>query len=440
MAKVQELFYIKPLNFKGLQFNTHKKERRFHMGESYIQNLFAERLGGKMFGKDTTIYKFEKIKRAKKAALEANPGGEILDFGVGEPDEMAFPIVRDTLKAEADKWENRGYADNGIDEFKQAASRYMKNVFGVELDADTEIVHGIGSKPVLAMFSSAFINPGDVTLMTVPGYPVLGTHTKWLGGEVYNLELKEENNFLPDLESIPADILKRAKILVLNYPNNPTGACATEEFFKKVVDFAKKNNIIVVQDAAYAALVYDKKPYSFLSVPGAKDVGIEIHSLSKAYNMTGWRIAFVCGNPLIVKAYATVKDNNDSGQFKAIQMAGAAALDNPSITEEIKGKYERRLKKLVTTLQKKGFDVRMPGGTFYLYLAIPKGTKSGLTFNSGEEFSQFLIKEKMISTVPWDDCGSFVRFSATFIAKDEKDEERVLAEFEKRLEDLEFVF
>ena len=180
--------------------------------------------------------------------------------------------------------------------------------------------------------------------MTVPGYPVLGSQAKGLGGEVYNLPLKAENNFLPNLDSIPEDILKRAKILVLNYPNNPTGACATQDFFKKVVDFAKKNNIIVVQDAAYAALVYGQKPLSFLSIDGAKRCGVEVHSLSKAYNMTGWRLAFITGNPLIIKGFATVKDNNDSGQFKAIQKAGVVALDNPSITEEIKAKYEEDLK------------------------------------------------------------------------------------------------
>jgi LL-diaminopimelate aminotransferase len=252
--------------------------------------------------------------------------------------------------------------------------------------------------------------------------------------------LREENNFLPDLDSIPADICKRAKMLVINYPNNPTGACATEEFYKKVVEFAKKHNIIVVQDAAYAALVYDRKPLSFLSVPGAKEVGVEIHSLSKAYNMTGWRLSFVTGNPLIVKGYATVKDNYDSGQFKAIQKAGCTALDHPEITREIRDKYQRRIGKLVNTLKNKGFDVKMPGGSFYLYVKAPKGTKSGIEFKSGEDFSQFLIKEKMISTVPWDDAGSFVRFSATFVAKDEKDEERVLNEFENRLKDLEFVF
>ncbi len=410
------------------------------MAESYIQNLFSETIGGKNFGKENVIYKFEKIKRAKAEAIKNHPGKELLDFGVGEPDDMAFEIVREALKKEADLWENRGYSDNGIADFKQAAARYMKKVFGVEVDAETEVLHGIGSKPILALFPQAFINPKDVVLMTVPGYPVLGSQAKGLGGEVYNLPLKAENNFLPNLDSIPEDILKRAKILVLNYPNNPTGACATQDFFKKVVDFAKKNNIIVVQDAAYAALVYGQKPLSFLSIDGAKDVGVEVHSLSKAYNMTGWRLAFITGNPLIIKGFATVKDNNDSGQFKAIQKAGVVALDNPSITEEIKAKYERRLKKMVTTLKKKGFDASMPGGTFYLYVAIPKGTKQGIQFANGEEFSQYLIKEKLISTVPWDDTGHFVRFSSTFVAKGEADEERVLKEFESRLADMEFVF
>lgn len=410
------------------------------MSDSYIQNLFAQRIGGSSFGKENVLYKFEKIKRAKREALKNNPGAEIIDFGVGEPDDMAFPIVRESLKKEADIWENRGYADNGIEEFKNAAAAYMKKVFGVTLDPETEILHGIGSKPVLALFPQIFINPGDITLMTVPGYPVLGSHTQFLGGSVYNMPLKRENGFLPELDKIPADILKKAKILVLNYPNNPTGACATESFFKQVVEFAKKNNIIVVQDAAYAALSYGKKPLSFLSIPGAKEVGVEIHSLSKAFNMTGWRVAFICGNPLIIKGYGTVKDNFDSGQFKAIQKAGVTALQHPEITDEISKKYERRLKKMVATLKKKGFSAEMPGGTFYLYVSIPKATKQGIQFESGEAFSQYLIKEKLISTVPWDDAGNFVRFSATFVAKDEKDEERVLKEFEERLSDMEFVF
>lgn len=408
--------------------------------DSYIQNLFAERIGGSKFGKENVIYKFEKIKRAKREAIKNHPGVEILDFGVGEPDDMADKLIRERLKEEVDVWENRGYADNGIEEFKQAAARYMKKVFNVDVNPEKHILHGIGSKPVLAMFPSIFINPGDVTIMTVPGYPVLGTHTKWLGGEVYNIQLKEENNFLPKLDSIPQDIIKRAKILVLNYPNNPTGACADESFYKEVVAFAKENNIVVVQDAAYSALVYGgKKPLSFLSIPGAMDVGVEIHSLSKAYNMTGWRLAFVVGNELIIKAYGTVKDNIDSGQFKAIQKSGITALDNPQITEKIREKYERRLNKMVKILNKKGFNAKMPGGTFYLYVKVPKKV-NGINIESAEMFSEYMIKEKLISTVPWDDAGSYIRFSATFVAKNIEDEERVLKELEKRLESLKFEF
>jgi len=301
--------------------------------ESYIQSLFAERIGGAMFGKEQKIYKFEKIKRAKRAALAANPGMELIDFGVGEPDEMAFPGVVEALRKEAEKPENRGYADNGIQEFKDAAARYLRTVYGVaDIDPETEVMHGIGSKPVLAMLPAIFINPGDVTLMTVPGYPVMGTHTRWYGGEVVNLQLREENGFLPDLDAIPRDVRQRAKLLYLNYPNNPTGAGATKAFFEKVVTFANENDLVVAHDAAYAALTYGSKPLSFLSVPGAKDVGVEIHSLSKAYNMTGWRLAFVAGNKRVIAGYGNVKDNYDSGQFKAIQRAGAYALDHPEIT------------------------------------------------------------------------------------------------------------
>jgi len=265
------------------------------MQESYIQELFADRIGGNQFGKDTVLYKFEKIKRAKRAALAANPGMELIDLGVGEPDWMAEPEVVAVLAAEAAKRENRGYTDNGIAAFKEAAAAYMASVYGVTgIDPVTEVNHGIGSKPVLALLPLAFINPGDVTLMTVPGYPVLGTSTKALGGAVVNLPLLPENHFLPDLDAVPEDVRRRAKILYLNYPNNPTGATATTAFFEKAVRFAKANDIIVVSDAAYAALTFDgEKPLSFLSVPGAKDVGVEIHSLSKAYNMTGWRLAFV---------------------------------------------------------------------------------------------------------------------------------------------------
>ena len=409
--------------------------------ETFIQSLFADRIGGSMFGKEETLYKFEKIKRAKRAAMAAHPGVELLDLGVGEPDEMAFPGVVQTLQEEARKPENRGYADNGIQEFKDAAARYLKTVYGVSgIDPETEILHGIGSKPVLAMLPAAFINPGDVTLMTIPGYPVMGTHTRWYGGTVVALPLLEENGFLPDLDAIPTDVRKKAKLFYINYPNNPTGAGATRAFFEKLVRFARENEIIVVHDAAYAALCYGTKPLSFLSVEGARDVGVEIHSLSKAYNMTGWRLAFVAGSARVIAGYGSVKDNYDSGQFIAIQKAGVFALDHPVITEEIKAKYERRLKALAGVLKDMGFSARMPAGSFFLYVGIPDGVMNGKRFASAGEFSEFLITEKLISTVPWDDAGSYVRFSATFAAADTADEQRVLDEFTRRMGELQFEF
>jgi len=406
----------------------------------FIQNLIAERLGGNMFGKDTKIYKFEKIKRAKKAAIAANPGKELIDMGVGEPDDMADTQIVNVLKEEAMKKENRFYSDNGIQEFKDVAAKYMKERFGVEIDPNTEINHAIGSKPALAMFPFCVINPGDYALMTIPGYPVTGTITKYLGGEVYNLPLLKENNFLPDLDKIPEDIKKKAKLLYLNYPNNPTGALADEDFFRKVVKFAKENNVVVLHDAAYIELTYGEEQPSFLSVDGAKEVGVEIHSLSKSFNMTGWRMAFVCGNETLVKAFATVKDNNDSGQFIPIQKAAAYALSHPELVTPIREKYKRRLNKLAKILRDNGFFVNEPKGTFYLYFEIPKGTKSGKKFASAEEFCDYLIREKLISSVPWDDAGNFIRFTVTFEAKDLADEDRVISEIEKRLSEEEFIF
>lgn len=410
--------------------------------ETYIQQQFAERIGGANYGKDTAIYKFEKIKRAKAAAKKDFPDVELIDMGVGEPDDMADAGIVAKLAEEAAKRENRGYADNGIAEFKEAAAKYLHDVFGVEdIDPVTEVVHSIGSKPAIAMLPSCFINPGDITIMTVPGYPIIGTHTKYLGGEVYTVPLTEENDFLPDLDAIPEEVARKAKLMYLNYPNNPTGASATKEYFAKVVDWAKKYHVVIVHDAPYAALTYDGlKPLSFLSVPGAKDVGVELHSLSKSYNMTGWRIGFVAGNPLIIKAFSDVKDNNDSGQFIAIQKAAAYGLAHPEITERIAEKYSRRHELLVNALNDLGFKAKKPKGSFFLYVEAPKGVEGGPTFETAEDFSQFLIREKLISTVPWDDAGHYVRFSVTFIADGEEEERRVISEIKRRLGDLKFIF
>ncbi len=413
--------------------------------DPYIQNLFAERIGGKRYGKITEIYKFEKIKRAKRAALAANPGAELIDMGVGEPDAMAFSQCVEALAKAAAKPENRPYADNGAGPFKAAAARWMQNVCGVSgIDPDTQVVHSIGTKAALSILPLCFLNPGDVALMTTPGYDVFGTHAKYLGAEVCYLPLLEKNQFLPDLNAIPADKLRRAKTLVINYPNNPTGASATPQFFASVVDFAKRNNIVIIHDAAYAALVFEGRPTSSLATPGAMDVGIELHSLSKAYNMTGWRLGFVVGNPLIVKAYADVKDNTDSGQFLAIQEAGAIGLDHPEITQQIAAKYSRRMDGLVAALNKAGLCARKPKGSFFLYVKCPRSAKAAggqrLNFETAESFSQWLIGEKLISTVPWDDAGAYVRFSVTFAAKDVADEQRVLIEIGNRLDGCEFQF
>ena len=415
------------------------------MSETYIQNLFAERIGGRQYGKSQAIYKFEKIKRAKRAAMAAHPGAEIIDTGVGEPDEMAFPEVVGKLCDEARKPDNRGYADNGDAVLKEAAARYLERVCGVKgINPETEVLHSIGSKAALSILPAVLINPGDYVLMTTPGYPVFGTHAKYYGGMVHNLPLTEENQFLPDLESVPAAVLEKAKVLVLNYPNNPTGASATSEFFAKVVAFAKKHELVVIHDAAYAALVFEGRPLSFLATPGAKDVGLELHSASKSFNMTGWRCGVVAGNPLLVKAYGDVKDNTDSGQFLAIQHAAAYGLDHPDITEKIAAKYSRRMNALVQVLGRAGFQARKPKGSFFLYVRAPKAAAkpdgSRIQFQTAEDVSQWLITEKLISSVPWDDAGPYLRFSVTFVAKNESDEQRILAEISKRLSDVRLEF
>ncbi len=415
------------------------------MSENYLQNLFAERIGGSQYGKSQAIYKFEKIKRAKRAAMAMHPGEQIIDLGVGEPDEMAFPEVVDKLCAEARKPENRGYADNGDAVLKEAAARYLERVCEVRgINPETEVMHSIGSKAALSILPATLINPGDHVLMTIPGYPVFGTHAKYYGGIVHNLPLTEANGFLPDLDSIPPEVLARTKVLVLNYPNNPTGASATPEFFGKVVEFARKHRVVVIHDAAYAALVFEGKPLSFLATPGAKEVGLELHSASKSFNMTGWRCGFVAGNELLVRAYGDVKDNSDSGQFLAIQHAAAHGFEHPEITEKISSKYSRRMDGLVQVLRKAGFKASKPRGSFFLYVQAPRAAvrRDGVrvAFRNAEDVSQWLISEKLISTVPWDDAGAYLRFSVTFVAKNLSDEQRTLIEIGERLGDVNFEF
>jgi LL-diaminopimelate aminotransferase len=410
------------------------------MSDPYFQTLFANRLGGAGYGKGTEIYKFEKIKRAKRKALDEHPERKLIDFGIGENDEMADESIRRVLAEEINKPDNRGYADNGIALFKEAAARFMDRNFDVQLDPATEVNHCIGSKTALSMLPAAFINPGDVTLMTVPGYPVAGTHTAYYGGDVHRLPLLARNGFFPDLDSVPDEIRRRAKLLVVNYPNSPTGKVATREFYKRLIEFAMVHRVVVVQDAAHLMLTFDGPPLSFLQLPGAKEVGVEVHSLSKGWNMIGWRMGWVCGHPRIVQAFSDVKDNCDSGQFIAIQKAAAAALDDPQIPQRTRRKYHRRLAKLVEVLRRCGFDCQVPGGTYFLYTRSPRGVSGGPGFDTAEAASQYLITKHSICTVPWDDAGPYLRFSVTYEAADEDAEDALMAETEARLKGIALVF
>lgn len=410
------------------------------MAEPYFQQLFADRIGGAGYGKGTDIYKFEKIKRAKRQALADYPDRPLIDFGIGENDSMAPESVRSRMATEINRPENRGYADNGIASFKESAARFMQRRFGVELDPVSQINHCIGSKTALAMLPACFINPGDVTLMTVPGYPVAGTHTKYYGGSVHALPLLAENDFFPDFDAIADDIWQRTRLLVLNYPNSPTGKTATRDFYQRVIELAHEKQFVVVQDAAHAMLTFDGPPTSFLSVPGAKEVGVEVHSMSKGFNMIGWRIGWVCGHATLVRAFADVKDNCDSGQFAAIQQAAAAALDDDTIPDAVNAKYRRRLEKLVATLRECGFQCAMPGGTYFLYTPAPRGIQGGVRFGNAQQASEHLITQQSIVTVPWDEAGANLRFSVTYVAQTEAEEDALMAQTAQRLRDLKLEF
>ena len=289
---------------------------------------------------------------------------------------------------------------------------WYKRRFGVNLDPDTQILPLIGSKEGIAHFPLAFINTGDYSLVPDPSYPPYKGGTILAGGRIHLLPLREENNFLPDINKIPAAIKRKAKILFINYPNNPTAATANRDFYRSVVEFAKKNRIIVISDLAYSEISYDGyKPSSFLEIEGASDVGIEFHSLSKTYNMTGWRIGWACGNPALVAALAKVKSNIDSGIFSAVQLAGIAALEGPKQhIEDMRRMYEERRNILVEGLRSFGFQAPLPRATFYVWMRIPKKTKS-------IAFSRLLLDRADIIVTPGVGFGSnaeqYVRMALT---------------------------
>ncbi|MDW8164933.1 MAG: LL-diaminopimelate aminotransferase [Elusimicrobiota bacterium] len=324
-------------------------------------------------------YLFIELDRKKKELQQK--GVDIISLGVGDPDLPTHSHIIEAMKKAIDNPKTHQYPfGKGLEEFCVAVANWYKKRFNVELDPNNEVHSLIGSKEGIAHLPLAFVDKDDYVLVPEPGYPVYSSSVILAGGKVYYMSLKEDNNFLPILEDIPKDILKRTKLMFLNYPNNPTTQVATKKFFERVVEFAKEYNIIVAHDCAYSEIYFkDDKlddsipPISFLSIKGAKDVGIEFHSLSKTYNMTGWRVGFVCGNKDIIFGLSKVKDNYDSGVFSAIQYAAIAALEGPQdCIENVRQIYKERRDILFNGLRKLGLDVFLPKATFYLWCKVPK--------------------------------------------------------------------
>ncbi len=318
-------------------------------------------------------YLFLEIDKAKRKAR--SQGRDIIDIGIGDPDQPTPKNIIDKLYQAAQDPATHKYAlDQGMPVLRKAISDWYKQRFNLELNTDNEILPLIGSKEGIAHFPLAFLNPGDYSLVPDPCYPPYKGGTILAGGKPYLMPLLEANNFLPDLGKIPAGILKKAKILFINYPNNPTGRCAEKSFYQDVVRFAQKKRLIVVSDLAYSEMSYDGyRPPSFLEVEGAREVGIEFHSLSKTYNMTGWRVGWACGNPQLVAALAKVKSNIDSGIFSAIQIAAVEALTGPQdYVDKMRQLYQGRRDCLVNGLRSLGWQVEPPKATFYVWFRIPK--------------------------------------------------------------------
>jgi len=321
-------------------------------------------------------YLFAKIDALK--AEERKKGKDLIDLGIGDPDLPTPPhIVAALAEAARDPGTHRYPSYVGMEAFRTTAAAFMKRRFGVTVDHARQVCCIIGSKEAIAHFPFAFVNPGDVVLCPEPGYPVYATLTRFAGGEPYFRPLLRGNGFLPDLDAIPAEVARRAKILWINYPNNPTAALAPAGFYEKVVAFAKQHDVIVASDLAYSEMYFESPPPSFLETPGAMDVGIEFHSLSKTYNMTGWRVGWACGNEKLVGGLAKVKENVDSGCFDAVQRAAIAALSgDQACVEKQRAIYKERRDVLCGGLGKAGFDVVVPKASFYCLVANPKGVSS----------------------------------------------------------------
>ena len=344
-------------------------------------------------------YLFAEIDRKKRAAQAK--GVDLIDLGIGDPDIPTPGRIIQRLMETVTKPANHRYPSSaGMMEFRQAVADWYGRRFGVTLDAATEVVSLIGSKEGVANMAVAYVDPGDVVLVPTPAYPVYEIGTKFNGGEVYFLPLRRESGFLPDLSSIPADVLDRAKMLWLNYPNNPTGAVADEGFLKEAVEFARRHGIILCHDAAYTELGFDGyRAPSILQVEGAKEVAIEFHSLSKTFNMTGWRIAMAVGCPELVATLAQVKSNVDSGVFQPVQEAAILALEHAEeFLGPIREVYQERRDAVVDGLHRAGFELPAPKATFYVWLPVPGGWTS-------TDFTARLLDEAGIVTTPGNGFG-----------------------------------
>jgi LL-diaminopimelate aminotransferase len=349
----------------------------------------------------------------KKKVEMRMKGMDLIDLGIGDPDlPTPQPIIERLKKAAENRAHHRYPSYEGMIDFRKAVARWYERRFGIQLDPETEVLSLIGSKEGIAHIPLAFVNPGDYVLVPDPGYPVYRVATLFAGGIPHFLPLRKEHRFLPDLSKIPPEVREKAKLLFINYPNNPTSATAEKSFFEEVVAFANRYQIIVCHDAAYSEVAFDGyRPSSFMEVEGSKEVGIEFHSLSKTFNMTGWRIGFAVGNAEIVSGLGKVKTNVDSGVFQAIQEAGIEALDHfdtplPQIIEI----YERRRDVLVKGLREVGLKVDPPQATFYFWFEVPKGYTSS-------QFATLLIEQAGIVATPGNGFGDegegYIRMTIT---------------------------
>ncbi len=326
-------------------------------------------------------YLFLEIDRAKRRAIEK--GVKVIDFGIGDPDQPTPKYILDVMQRVVKDPKNHHYPlDRGSHAFRLAASVWLKKRFGSYFDPDTEILPLIGSKEGIAHLPLAFINPGDVVLVPDPCYPPYKSGTLFAGGHAHLMPLKEENAFLPDFEAVPAEVLKKSKIIFVNYPNNPTGAVATRPFYEKLVKWAHTHKILIASDLAYSEVFFTKeKPLSIFEVPGAREVAIEFHSLSKTCNMTGWRIGFAVGRAEAISSLLRVKSNLDSGVFTAIQMTAIEALKNSfGFSKKTNIMYRRRRDLLVAGLKELGFPIKPNQASFYLFTRLPAGSTDSTTY------------------------------------------------------------